>query len=169
MTAPLDAAELLRRLAQAEVDHVVIGGFAVIAHGVIRATKDVDVCPSPARENLQRLAGLLRDLNARQVGEDEFGPEEFPLDPTNPDDLALGGNFLVETDIGRLDIMQWVRGIEEDRAYTELAAHAVVSEAFGVRIAVASLSDLRRMKRAAGRPQDLQDLKALADAHGDDS
>ena len=168
MTPPLDAAELFRRLAAAGVDHVVIGGFAVIAHGVIRATKDVDVCPSPARDNLERLAALLRELHARQVGEDALEPQEFPLDPTNPEDLAQGGNFLVETDMGRLDIMQWVKGIGEDHAYAELAARAVVGEAFGVRIAVASLPHLRRMKRAAARQQDLQDLRALAEAHGED-
>ena len=50
MTAPLDAAELFRRLADARIQYVVIGGFAVIAHGVIRATKDLDVCPTPARD-----------------------------------------------------------------------------------------------------------------------
>ena len=168
MTATLDAAELFRRLSSAGVDCVVIGGFAVVAHGVIRATKDLDICPSPARENLARLAALLKDLRARQVGHDEFADNEFPLDPTDPDDLAVGGNFLVETNIGRLDVMQWVRGVDADDAYGQLAATAVTAEAFGVPITVASLADLRRMKRAAGRPRDLQDLQDLAVAHGDE-
>jgi hypothetical protein len=101
------------------------------------------------------------------VGHDELADDEFPLDPTDPDDLAAGGNFLVETDLGRLDIMQWLRGVDEDEAYRHLAASAITGEAFGVRITVASLADLRRMKRAAGRPRDLQDLRDLADAHGE--
>lgn len=146
---------------------MVIGGFAVIAHGVIRATKDVDVCPSPEPANLRRLAALLRELNARQVGQEELGDGSFPLDPTDPAHLALGGNFLVQTDIGRLDIMQWVSGVDEQDAYGDLVRNAVTGDAFGVRIQVASLADVRRMKRAAGRPRDLQDLKELAIAHGE--
>ncbi len=167
MSPPLDGAELFRRLDAAGVDYVVVGGFAVIAHGVVRATKDVDVCPAPDRDNLERLATLLRDLNARQIGQDEFDADEFPYDPTEPAELALGGNFLVETDVGRLDIMQWLSGVEDD-AYHVLVADAVEAEAFGVRIRVASLTALRRMKAAAGRPQDLEDLRRLAIAHGDD-
>ncbi len=166
MTRPLDAAEWFRQLDAAGVAYVVIGGFAVIAHGVIRATKDIDVCPAPEPANLARLAGLLRRLNARQVDVEEFGAGEFPADPTVADDLALGGNFLVETDIGRLDIMQWVPGLDED-AYGHLDPSAETAEAFGVSIRVASLTDPRRMKRAAGRPQDLQDLADLDAAHGE--
>lgn len=166
MTRPLDAAEWFRQLDTAGVAYVVIGGFAVIAHGVIRATKDIDVCPAPDHANLTRLAGLLRQLNARQIGVEEFGAGEFPADPTVADDLAMGGNFLVETDIGRLDIMQWVPGLDED-AYGQLARSAETGQAFGVHIRVASLTDLRRMKRAAGRPQDLQDLADLDAARGE--
>ena len=43
--APLAAVSLLHDLHEAGVDHVVIGGFAVIAHGVVRTTTDLDICP----------------------------------------------------------------------------------------------------------------------------
>lgn len=72
----------------------------------------------------------------------------------------------METDIGRLDIMQWVPGLDED-AYGQLDRVAETGQAFGVQIRVASLTDLRRMKRAAGRPQDLQDLADLDAARGE--
>ena len=54
-----DPEALLRRLGASAVEYVVIGGFAVIAHGVVRATDDLDIVPSPDRENLERLAPLL--------------------------------------------------------------------------------------------------------------
>lgn len=165
MTAPLDVEAWFRRLHEAGIDYVVIGGFAVIAHGVVRATKDLDVVPSPDPENLRRLADLLADLDARQVGQEELGAAEFPLDPTRAEDLAQGGNFLVETALGRLDVMQWVPAFGEDAAYEHLARSAVEGEAFGVVVRVASLADLRTMKRAAGRPQDMADLADLATAH----
>lgn len=167
MRAALDPAELLRRLAGAAVDYVLIGGLAVNAHGVIRSTKDVDICPAPNHPNLARLAGLLRALDARQlgVGKEGFADNEMPFDPTQPDDLAKGGNFRLETSLGVLDIMQWVPGIDSDNAYPTLAADAEVATAFGIEIKVCSLHALRAMKRAAGRPQDLQDLADLDTAH----
>ena len=167
MTAPLDVSHLLRELHSAGVDHVLIGGLAVNAHGVIRSTKDVDICPSPDADNLGRLAALLRRLGVRQlgVGDDGFAVHELPFDPTQAEDLSEGGNFRLETPLGVLDIMQWVPGIEADRAYPTLAADARTAKAFGIEIQVCSLEHLRQMKHAAGRPQDLQDLTDLAAAH----
>lgn len=167
MTSPLDVSGLLRRLGTAGVDYVLIGGLAVNAHGVIRATKDVDICPNPARDNLERLASLLRELDARQLGvsEDGFEEDELPMDPRRPDDLAQGGNFRLETSLGILDVMQWLPGIDAEHAYSTLAADAEQARAFGIAVRVCSLSALRRMKRAAGRPQDLQDLADLDAAH----
>ena len=77
------------------------------AHGVIRSTKDVDICPSPDADNLERLAALLRRLGVRQlgVGDDGFAVQELPFDPTQAEDLSEGGNFRLETPLGVLDIM----------------------------------------------------------------
>jgi hypothetical protein len=146
---------LLGALVAARIDFVVIGGVAVGAHGVVRGTKDLDVCPALAAANIQRLAALLHDLEARQLGvaADDSAEQEMPLDPTRPDDLAAGGNFRLETPFGLLDLMQWIPGIEADQAYVHLAASAVPASAFGLQVMVCSLADLREMKRAAGRPR----------------
>jgi hypothetical protein len=82
-------------------------------------------------------------------------------DPTDPDSLAAGGNFRVMTDLGVLDVMQWVPGIDADHAFARLAEDAIEGSVFGVRVRVCSLQALRAMKRAAGRPIDEQDLEAL--------
>jgi hypothetical protein len=155
-------------LSEVGLRYVLVGGLAVNAHGVIRATKDVDICPEPERRNLARLAALLRDLDAVQVGMEDFDAAELPFDPTNVDDLAQGGNFRVATRLGDLDIMQWLSGVPGDLAYPTLAADAILVELGGLDVRVCSLEQLRAMKRAAGRPQDLQDLADLAIAHGDD-
>ncbi len=169
MTAPLDPTGLFRALNAAEVRYVVLGGIAVIAHGVIRATKDLDICPDPALDNLGRLAALLAAIHAVQDASGDFAAEELPFDPTDPDSLWEGGNFRLQTDLGALDIMQWVPGIDGDSAYPVLAQDAVSTDAEGEPIRVCSLVHLRVMKTAASRPQDLQDLADLAAAHGDEA
>ena len=63
----LDADALLRRLTAAGVRYIIVGGFAVIAHGVVRATKDLDICPDPERDNLGRLAQLLGEIGRAHV------------------------------------------------------------------------------------------------------
>jgi hypothetical protein len=157
---------LLRALAGADVEYVLLGGVAVIAHGVIRTTRDVDICPAPDLENLQRLASMLRELGVRQLGEGEdFDEVEMPYDPTRAEDLAEGGNFRLRTPHGALDIMQWVPGIDAENAYAILASAASDATAFGHTVRVCSLDHLRHMKRVAGRPRDLQDLADLAAAH----
>ncbi len=157
---------MLRALAGAKVEYVLIGGVAVIAHGVIRTTRDVDICPAPNLPNLRRLASMLRELGVRQLGAGEdFDDVEMPYDPTRAEDLAEGGNFRLRTPHGALDIMQWVPGIEAENAYAILASAGSDATAFGYTVTVCSLDHLRHMKRVAGRPQDLQDLADLAAAH----
>lgn len=158
----LDPAELFRRLHEAGVHYVVVGGFAVIAHGVQRSTKDLDICPDPNPANLARLASLLAELDARHADAGDFAQEEFPYDPTDPAQLAEGGNFRLETSLGSLDLMQWISGIRGDLAYPDLARDALTADVHGVPVTVCSHAHLVAMKRAADRPQDRADLDQLA-------
>jgi hypothetical protein len=155
------ADELLLALREAQVRFVVIGGIAVGVHGYVRATKDLDIVPDPEPENVARLSSLLRELDAEHVGVGDFAAGEFPHDPTDPEQLAQGANFRLETRLGPLDIMQWVSGIDEDPAYPALAREAISVDFRGGPLLVCGLEHLLAMKRAAGREQDLQDLRQL--------
>jgi hypothetical protein len=155
--------DLLLTLTSAGVEFIVIGGVAVGVHGFARATKDLDIVPAPSPENMERLARVLVELQARHVGLGDFSPEEFPFDPTDPVQLAEGANFRLETSHGPLDIMQWVAGVETDLAYAELAPKAMPVAFRDTQIRVCALDHLRAMKRAAGRPQDLEDLRRLGE------
>ena len=76
MTEALNPEPLLRALHDAGVRHIIIGGFAVNAHGVIRPSRDLDIVPDPDPDNLRRLAHLLADIDARHVGLGDFHPDE---------------------------------------------------------------------------------------------
>ncbi len=155
--------DLLLALSGAQVRFVVIGGVAVGVHGFVRATKDLDIVPDPTPDNLARLARLLKEIEARQIGADEFVPEEFPYDPTDPAQLAEGANFRLDTSHGALDIMQWVPGIDTDSAYPELDQQAVEVAFRGAMIRVCGIEHLRTMKRTAARERDLMDLRELGE------
>jgi hypothetical protein len=155
--------DLLLALSRAQVEFVIIGGVAVGVHGYIRATKDLDIVPNPSGQNLQRLARLLHEINAQHAGLEDFSADELPYDPTDPAQLAEGANFRLETSLGPLDVMQWVAGVDSDPAYTQLASAALPVTFRDTAIAVCSLKDLVAMKRAAGRPQDLEDLRRLGE------
>lgn len=149
--------ELLSTLTRHDVQFVVIGGFALAPHGYVRATKDVDVVPSPDLENLARLASALRDLEAEpDLG--ELDSTELDIAP-NERGLSMGGNWVLTTRFGRLDIMQSVPGL---RDYQQLRAGAIAIDD----VLYAGYDELISMKVASGRDEDLRDIGALEAARG---
>jgi hypothetical protein len=146
--------ELLVRLVRADVRFVLIGGLALGSWGVIRGTKDCDIVPDPAPENLNRLAELAAELGGHvQLGESLLGSERSIAAL-----LAQEERALISTQVGDLDVVQGLDGVP---TYGELRTRAIEVELSGVTIAICALEDLRQMKRAAGRPRDLVDLDEL--------
>ncbi|MGH7297583.1 MAG: DUF6036 family nucleotidyltransferase [Polyangiaceae bacterium] len=146
-------ADLLRRLSDAGVEFVVIGGLAVISHGHVRATLDLDICYARTPENLRRLVSALAPIHPRLRG----APPELPFfwdDRT----LRNGLNFTLVTDEGELDALGEVTGLG---SYDDIALRAIEIDLHGARVKVLSLEDLIRSKAAAGRAKDLVDLEAL--------
>jgi len=163
MPPALDPVPLLKHLHEQGVEHIIIGGLAVSAHGHVRPSKDLDVVPSPTRENLGRLVAALVGINAVEADVSDFKPAGLPMSATRVEDLLQGGNFCLVTDLGDLDIFQWASGIEADDLYAELDREALPGSVEGVPVRVCGLKHLRAMKRAAGRPQDLADLERLGE------
>ena len=156
----LEPDALLSTLAKHKVEYLIVGGFAVAAHGYPRATKDLEICPKPSDKNLQRLAQALAELEVEPIGLEEF-EGEFELTP-DFDGLKLGGNWVLMTKHGRLDIMQSLKGLgEEDGGWKELRPHAEKRTFLGYECLFCSYEDLLKMKTAAGRDQDKVDIRTL--------
>jgi hypothetical protein len=156
----LEPESLLDVLAKHEVDYLVIGGFAVAAHGHPRATKDIDICPEPSDANLGRLVAALEELEAEPIGLDEF-EGEFDVAP-DLDGMKMGGNWVLNTKHGRLDVMQHLKGLGDDGGgWAELRPHAERRNFLGHQVLFCSYEDLLKMKTAAGRDQDLVDVRTL--------
>jgi predicted nucleotidyltransferase len=146
--------QLLRRLSEAGVEFVLIGGLAVNAWGVIRGTKDVDIVVAPDVVNLKRVADVATAIN----GHIQTGESFLSSQPSIAGQLASGEQVAIETELGRLDVVQGLDGVP---AFEELRTRATETEVLGVSVAVCSIEDLKAMKRAAGRTRDLADLEDL--------
>lgn len=135
----LDAEQLLRALFHHEVDYVLIGGVAIQAYGHVRTTIDLDVIAAWTPENMRRLAGALRELQARLRGVDA---DLLGIDLTDPRELYEGGNFLMRTAHGDLDVFAVAQTPGAPRSYDQLSARAVPVEVLVVRLLVADRDDL---------------------------
>ncbi len=139
------------------VDYLTTGAWAVIAHGYVRATADIDFVARLDEQNMVRLGAALSDLNARLRGVDA---EKLEIDPTDPQVLANGASFTMDTDAGPLDFLNDVPGAAD---YDEMRSRARQVNAGGVTVWVVGYEDLIRMKQASGREQDLLDIHQLRD------
>ena len=152
----LHAAEIMEVLARHRVRFVVIGGVAAILHGSPFATRDADITPAMDRENLERLGGALRELQACLRTPDEGGAG-LPFDPV-AEGLARGQVWNLTTPLGDLDLAFVPSGTT---GYDDLLRDADTMELGSVRVRVASLADVIRSKEAAGRDKDQQVLPTL--------
>ena len=153
-TAPaFDWTRALGELSDGGVRFIVIGAVAGRILGSSSVTRDLDVCYARDAENLEALVAVLVRLHARLRGVREEVP--FRLDART---LAAGDSFTFVTDLGDLDILETPSGT---RGFEDLARDAEQVQIDGRTILVASLDDLIRMKRAAGRPKDLVEIEIL--------
>ncbi len=154
-TAPL---EIFRALNEHGVEYMVIGGVAVQAYGHVRTTQDVDILVAADDRNLERLAEALRRLRARLKGVDAH---LLDIDPTDPAQLREGANFGLATRAGGLDVWTDAAELRGARSWEEMRSRAVKTEVAGEAIRFVHRDDLIRMKYAAGREKDLEDIAAL--------
>jgi hypothetical protein len=150
--------DLLRTLTEAGVRFSVIGGVALVARGVQRATEDLDIAYARDRENLDRLAGALRPLHPRLRGVPADLP--FTLDAAS---LRAGLNFTLDTDLGPLDLLGEVPGLGGFEHVDALSSEVAIA---GFEVLVLTVEGLERSKRAAGRAKDLLDLGFLRALRG---
>ena len=158
-TPDVDVDAILDALEEHNVDYVVIGGFAAELYDVaIPPTRDVDITPSAERANLERLAKVLNQLDARfrVVG----GPPEGVRIPggLTADWLASMNTMTLTTSAGPFDVAMRPDGTG---GFEELAQNRQLVRYGDREVPVAALEDVVRSKEAAGREKDLLVIPAL--------
>jgi hypothetical protein len=153
--------KLLPLLVNGQVDFILIGGVAGNVHGSARLTYDVDIVYRRSKANLEAIAKVLKPHAPYLRGAPAGLP--FKLDVAT---LRNGLNFTLTTELGDLDLLGEVVG---GGGYKELLPHSFVVAAFGVSFRCVDLPTLIQLKRAAGRPRDLEalaELQALLEEKG---
>lgn len=145
---PVDFADLLECLAEAGAEYMLIGGYAVMAHGHIRATQDLDVWVRPTADNAARVLSAMN----------EFG---FPPGLCEEDLLPASTEPPTGFRFGRppfaVDLITSVRGVGFDEAW----AGSSVRQLDGIDVRVIGRAALLANKRATGRAKDDADVEAL--------
>jgi predicted nucleotidyltransferase len=150
---PTDFRALLRRCAETQLEFIVIGGIAGMAHGQARATYDLDLLYRRNRANLELLVRALSDLHPYLRGAPPGLPFCWDLGT-----LRMGLNFTLTTDWGALDLLGEVAG---GGTYDSVLPYSQTLELFDTPCRVVTLERLIQLKRAAGRPKDFEALAEL--------
>ena len=144
---------LLPLLVRHSVRFIVVGGGAAIAHGLARLTYDVDVVYARDPDNIRNLSVALQDHHPYLRG----APPGLPF-RWDEQTIQAGLNFTLTTTAGDLDLLGDVTG---GGSYEELLPFSEELTAFNVQCRFVTLERLIQLKRAAGRPKDLEVIAEL--------
>ncbi|WP_430454756.1 nucleotidyltransferase [Rhodopirellula europaea] len=140
-----DFKDMLLALSDAKIDFLLVGAYAVAAHGHPRATGDLDLWVRPDAETAPKVYRVLAEFGA-------------PLHDLTVDDLATPGMvFQIGVEPSRIDILTAISGVAFDDAW-ENKLHLELDD---LKLNVIGRDDLIVNKRACGRPKDIADAETL--------
>jgi predicted nucleotidyltransferase len=155
---------LLKALEENHIRYLVVGGVAVILHGFVRATADLDLFVGLEPENVDAFLGLMKTRGYKPkapVSMDDFRVPEIRKKWKNDKGMIVFSFFHPQRSQELIDIFT-----EETIPFEEAYKRRVTVPMGTTQISVASREDLITLKQKAGRPQDLQDIQALKDVKG---
>lgn len=140
-----DYRDILSAFESVGADYLLVGAYALAAHGQPRATGDIDLWVCPTRENAERVMQALQAFGA-------------PLSSISPEDFAKPEVvFQIGVSPRRIDILTSIDGVEFDPAWKD----RMEVEMEGVVVPVISRAHLIRNKQVLGRAQDKADIERL--------
>ncbi len=148
-----DFSHLLAKLVDNGFEFVIVGGYAAVAHGSARVTRDIDVCAVLTAENVETLRKALAKWNPRH----RMTPQKLSFLTIPPPGTPLN-NLYLETDVGVIDVLSSVLGVGD---FARLKSRAERLEIDGRTHWLMSLEDLISAKEAMGREHDLLTAREL--------
>jgi hypothetical protein len=150
---------VFKALEEKGVRYAVAGGVALVLHGVVRFTADLDLIVDLSRGNLERFLEVMRGLGCRPRNPVDAADL---LDPAKRQAWKREKSMQVFSFVDPAQPMSLIDVfLDEPIPFAELDAAMVRMTAKGTTIPVVSAEHLKRIKRISGRPQDLADIEAL--------
>ena len=152
---------LIAHLIRSQVDFIVVGGFAAVAHGVTLVTQDLDVCCDFSAENIMRLQAAVSDLHPVH----RMTPARLAL-KLNSQSCRELKNLYLDTDYGQLDCLSAITGVG---GFDEVKRNSIEVRLSSGPCRILSLDALIQAKEAMGRPRDgeaVLQLKAIRERLG---
>jgi len=151
--------KLFKELEKAGVKYLVVGGVACVLYGVVRLTRDVDLFVDLKQDNLEKFIEVMSKLGYKPRA--PVDPMDF-ADENKRKEWMQGKNMLVFSFYHPIHGMELIDVfIYEPMKFAVASKDRKVFNAKGIRIPVISITNLKKLKRLSGRPQDLADAKAL--------
>jgi predicted nucleotidyltransferase len=143
-TLPKDFKEFIELLTEKKVRYIVIGGYAVVYHGYVRATNDIDIWIDIRKDNIEKAINALDDFGFSSLGisASDFAPDQI---------IQLG------YPPNRIDLITTPVGIDFDTCYN--SKEQVIID--GITVNIIDLKNLVKSKKAANRARDLADVEEL--------
>ncbi|HLG22173.1 MAG TPA: hypothetical protein VI382_05100 [Candidatus Manganitrophaceae bacterium] len=148
-----DFESLLKVLYEGGVEFILVGGAAATVHGSSRLTEDLDIVYSRTTNNITRLASALSPHSPYLRG----APPGLPF-RWDAETIRRGLNLTLSTSLGDLDLFGEIAG---GGTYQVLLPDCIDITVFGIRCRCLGLDRLIEVKRAAGRPKDLEAIAEL--------
>ena len=145
MTLPPDFKDFLQFLNAREAVYLLVGGYAVVLHGYVRATQDMDIWVQSTPENAEKVVAALRDFGLPQA--DEL------LEVFQKEKRVVGMGIPPM----KIEVITSIDGVSFDECFE----HRMTIWVDGVPVNYLSLNHLRQNKQASGRYKDLNDLEHL--------
>ena len=139
---------MLSALSESDADYLIVGAHALAAHGLPRATGDLDIWVRPTKENADCVWTAIERFGAprRNLSRDDF---------CTPDVV-----FQIGIEPNRIDILTSITGVEFDEAWQ----HRKLAQINEIPVSILGRDQLLKNKQAVGRPKDIADIATLRQA-----
>ncbi|MEK6527980.1 MAG: DUF6036 family nucleotidyltransferase [Nitrospirota bacterium] len=151
--------EIFRQLNKRHIDYVVVGGVALVLHGVVRLTADLDLMLHLGEKNLTKFVDFMNKtgykpkLPVKSENLIDSGKRKSWFEEKN---MKVFSFYHPKQAINLIDVF-----IHEPVSYEEVKRHSIKIKIGSLLIPVVSIDNLIKLKKISGRPQDLEDIKAL--------
>lgn len=156
--------EVFRKLKEKKINYLVVGGIAVALHGAPRFTADADFALQLVPDNIERFLMALEELGYQPkapIKAKDFADPKKRLSWIKDKGMKVFAFWNPNDSLKLIDVF-----VANPIDFQEMAKEKIIKTAAGIEVPIPSLKHLIKLKRLAGRPQDLRDIESLERVHG---